>query len=1158
MGPRNVWGGEVGGNAFQAIQARLELFERSGNPLCLLERQALEEATALRRQVGWPAYGPLPPRAQIERELDAIVLAGRFSWARAHELPGVDRLDALLEATELFCAAYPSAPGSVPAQAAGVCAAISSSGGVDPAALHNDALDVLEDALARRDLKTADQAIWHIAAAILAARGDHAEPFFLTSLGSAWLGRFEITGRIADINNAITAHRRAVAVPAPTWEEAGRQANYSAALLKRFEQCADPTDLTDALAAGRAAVDLVRQARADLNAGIIDSSRAGAVRHALYASLSSLSAASLTSFEYRRARPDLDEAIQASREAVDATAEDDPSLAARQANLAHALLERFPRFWQVADLEEALQAAAAAADAVPAGGLAEGACLSALALANANRFAYTGELRNLDIAISTGRRAVNAALDGHPNQAGCLSNLGGALLRRYEAVGDTKALDEAITMHRRAVQATAAGSRRPGYLNNLGDALRRGFAVTDNMADIKESITVLREAVATVGRDATDRAGYVADLALSLVAAAEHSGTSTAVDEAIAVLEREAGTIGDDHPLRSIYFAAFGDAWRAQFEATSEDNALRNAIAWFEKAADALPGEHPRRAENLTSQGAALLTLFQRDGDARTGRRALIASQSAAGLMTAPAFTRALAARNWGQAAASLGDAQEAVTGFALAVNLLDEVAWRGLRRRDQERRLTRFAALACDAAAWAIEAGQPQRAIEILEQGRGVLLAQSLHQRARHHDLVETAPDLAARMETIDQALEQLASADTVGVSEGNQARRAELTSQRHTLLRQIRQLPGFADFLRPPEFASLQQAAAQGPVVITNVSRYRCDALTITTSGVTVTTLTGLSGEDVARRAGAFVDALQHLSSQPAEETITATLAWLWDTIAAPLLHDLRLDAVGQDEPGRQRPRMWWCPTGPLTFMPLHAAGRHDTPGQAVIDLFTSSYAPTLRLLQQAHQYIAPTASGGKPLLVALPFTPGQLDLPDAAKEADAFAERFSKAIQIRGPSATVAATKKALENCPPWAHFACHGLQDISDPSAGHLALHDGPLPIGEISGMRLQQTELAFLSACETFRGGAALADEAITLATAFRLAGYRHVIGTLWSISDELAPGAADQVYETLARPDGLGIDADKTAAALDTAVLTLREECPNEPWLWAPYVHIGP
>jgi hypothetical protein len=149
----------VGGNAFQAIQARLELFERSGNPLCLLERQASEEATALRTQIGWPAYGPLPPRAQIERELDAIVLAGRFSWARSHELPGVDRIDALLEATELFCAAYPSAPSSVPAQAAGVCAAISSPGGVDPAALHNDALDVLEGALARRDLKTADQAI---------------------------------------------------------------------------------------------------------------------------------------------------------------------------------------------------------------------------------------------------------------------------------------------------------------------------------------------------------------------------------------------------------------------------------------------------------------------------------------------------------------------------------------------------------------------------------------------------------------------------------------------------------------------------------------------------------------------------------------------------------------------------------------------------------------------------------------------------------------------------------------------------------------------------------------------------------------------------------------------------------------------------------------
>jgi CHAT domain-containing protein len=245
-------------------------------------------------------------------------------------------------------------------------------------------------------------------------------------------------------------------------------------------------------------------------------------------------------------------------------------------------------------------------------------------------------------------------------------------------------------------------------------------------------------------------------------------------------------------------------------------------------------------------------------------------------------------------------------------------------------------------------------------------------------------------------------------------------------------------------------------------------------------------------------------------------------------------------------------------MTFLPLHAAGHHERPGEAVIDRFASSYAPTLRLLRQARYHSAPGPGSRRPLLVALPDAPGQPPLPAANLEADAFAERFSGAAQLRGQDATAAATIDALKRCPPWAHFACHGIQDVTSPSAGHLRLHDRPLTIGEISSLRLRGTELVFLSACETSRGGAALADEAITLAIAFRLAGYRHVIGTLWSIADELAPEVADQVYEALAQPGESGIEADSVATALDTAVLALREITPGEPWLWAPYVHIGP
>jgi CHAT domain len=469
-------------------------------------------------------------------------------------------------------------------------------------------------------------------------------------------------------------------------------------------------------------------------------------------------------------------------------------------------------------------------------------------------------------------------------------------------------------------------------------------------------------------------------------------------------------------------------------------------------------------------------------------------------------------------------------------------VAWRGLRRPDQERNLGRFAALACDAAAWAIEAGQPERAVELLEQGRGILLAQSLDRRARYHDLRLAAPDLADEFAGIDDALEGFPSADDpLRAADAILAgRRIELSRQRAAVLERIRSLPGFADFLRRPAFTALKEVAAAGPVVLVNVSGYRCDALTVTADGVHVTPLTGLTGPDVVRNVAAFMQAVRDPGRGAA---VAGTLAWLWDTVAAPLVPVLEEACASQASP---RPRVWWCPTGPLTFVPLHAAGRPH--GESLFGRFVSSYTPTLRLLLRTRERRARSSGpAGPPLLVAMPA-----ELPGAAQEAEDYAGRFGRAVQFRDAGATAGHVWRALEQEPPLVHFACHGLQDMVNPARGHLRLYDGQLGITDIAALRLDGAELAYLSACETSTGGIQLSDEIITLATAFRQAGYRHVIGTLWSISDLHAPDVARRFYEQREAPGG------EPAIALDAAVRMLRAKRPSSPALWASYIHVGP
>jgi len=126
---------------------------------------------------------------------------------------------------------------------------------------------------------------------------------------------------------------------------------------------------------------------------------------------------------------------------------------------------------------------------------------------------------------------------------------------------------------------------------------------------------------------------------------------------------------------------------------------------------------------------------------------------------------------------------------------------------------------------------------------------------------------------------------------------------------------------------------------------------------------------------------------------------------------------------------------------------------------------------------------------------------------------------------------------------------------------LVLHDEPLTIRQIRGIDLRNPQFAFLSACDTYRGGTSIPDESITLASAFQLAGYQHVIAALWQISGWTAPDIASLAYDQIIKNDNevTTIDVDATAVVLHQAILALRKKSPDmPPMLWAPYIHTGP
>ncbi|MCM3920143.1 CHAT domain-containing protein [Frankia sp. AiPs1] len=490
---------------------------------------------------------------------------------------------------------------------------------------------------------------------------------------------------------------------------------------------------------------------------------------------------------------------------------------------------------------------------------------------------------------------------------------------------------------------------------------------------------------------------------------------------------------------------------------------------------------------------------------------------------------------------------------------MLAQVAPRSLAHGDQEHLLAEFGGLGTDAAACCVQAGMAGRAVELFEQARGVLLGQALDTRTDLTTLVERRPDLAASFVRLRDVLDQVddpvqPDRSSKGAADAAISERGAAGIAFEELIASIRQLDGFENFLQPPPIDDLLATAAHGPVVAVAVSQFGSYALLLTDGGVEAVQLPGLNQEAIAYHVYTLLAAME-APSAAARERVEECLEWLWDVVADPVLD--RLGLVGPPVNGEPWPRVWWCPSGLLSFLPLHAAGHHGTrfneAPATVVDRVISSYTPTLRALVHARHAGAGRGvllAGGRLVAVAMPHTPGAGDLPGAEIEVTNLQTLFPGQVDVLiGKQAT---RQAVLDRLPAarWAHFACAAANDFYDPLNGRLLLVDKPLTVLDLARMRLRDAELAFLSTSNTALPGARLADEAIHLASAFQLAGYRHVIATLWPISDRHALTVADKIYATLVTTGDVG-------SAVHSVARTLRSLWAADPSAWASHIHVG-
>ena len=266
---------------------------------------------------------------------------------------------------------------------------------------------------------------------------------------------------------------------------------------------------------------------------------------------------------------------------------------------------------------------------------------------------------------------------------------------------------------------------------------------------------------------------------------------------------------------------------------------------------------------------------------------------------------------------------------------------------------------------------------------------------------------------------------------------------------------------------------------------------------------------------------------------------------------------------------PRIWWCPTGPLAVLPIHAAGIYEQgkgiPGQYLAEFAVSSYTPTVNVRDLSDSVKGCQDAAGL-LMVSQSNTPGEAKIPFARDELG----KIEKQLGMRGihsstlndGDATVNRVLEAMEKFPS-IHLACHASQHMETPLKSSILLHDGPLELSEIMKKNLRSADFAFLSACQTSKGDTNLPDEVVHLASGMLTAGYQSVVGTMWSVLDKHGPDLAEVFYEKLLEDttdEGPRINGSQAARALHYATNRLRENLSGSPdsfLAWVPYIHLG-
>ncbi|KAK6514397.1 hypothetical protein TWF506_008792 [Arthrobotrys conoides] len=993
---------------------------------------------------------------------------------------------------------------------------------------------------------------------------DSVRPGYLSNLSVYYGSRFERRGNQEDLEKAIQAAEKAVAATSDpnVNPDLGRHlSNLSNRYSSRFRRFGKREDLEKAIQAAERAVAVISKGQD------------------LAACLSNLSIRYGFKFKRFGIQEGLEKAIETAERAIAITSKNSPDLANRLNNLSMHYDSRYSRFGKQEDLEKAIQAVEQAIIVTSKSNPNLPSRLNNLSVYYNSKFLNLGNQEDLEKAIQVAEQAVAATSGDSPDLPGRLTNLSNCYNSRFRRLGDQEDLERAIQAAERAVTTTPkTNPDLAAYLNNLSNHYNSKFSRLGKDEDLEKVIQTSEQAVAATPDDSPDLPSRLNNLSIRYALRFKKLGNG--LEKAIQTAERAIAVTPKDNPDLVNRLNNLSVYYNSKFNTFKKDEDLEKAIQAAEQAVAATPEDSPKLATCLSNLSTGYYSKFNGLGKQEDLEKAVNYMKEAFTISWVSPISRIEKGIRLYKLYLMRQDSNRAADAAADATMLLPRISPRYISRRDHEHVLSQVSGLASTACALVLETGRPAvDALKLIEVGRGVMAGLAIESQTDVSILKEYDLELYERYENLRYQLSAIQDGKREfflesQASESDQHRPFYIERDLHQIENEIREIPQFSSFQLPPSVEELKNLAHEGPIVAFNVTTIRSDALIITNTDIKALALGNFNYSEVELRLSNIDQISNRHPAKLADnnDEMKGLLRWLWIFAVKPILKELGF-LVSRSLQNPVLPRIWWITNGVMGSAPLHAAGIYDDAEEEnAMDFVVSSYISTVKALKFTRAKLQMQRTGAQGEVLLITASDEELEFEEEIRAIENVVGKHYESISIKDKSREDVLHR--LENSSI-IHFACHGVSIDFEPSSepprspsdSYLLLRSQKgdlgsekLTIDDLAKVRHPRAWLAYLSACSTAKISAdRLVDETIHIANAFQLAGFPHVVGTLWEADNECAMMVSKTFYENLLGSASDGPRHNNIGRALHQAIRRLMQDnwFKDDYLAWVPFIHVG-